>query len=147
MDIAELEAIEGLRWTWNSWPPSRLDGANLLIPLSVKCTPFPAFGVTPFATTEIISPNPTSGSANQTYPPNYSPHRARWSFSGGRKQVETLIPSALLDLGFCGPGTGTAFVFVVDGWLSGEELRAVKSELLHMIGAVAGECDGGVRDF
>ncbi|EXB29845.1 Protein transport protein Sec23A [Morus notabilis] len=39
MDFLELEAIEGLRWSWNSWPPSKLDSAALIIPLSVICTP------------------------------------------------------------------------------------------------------------
>ncbi|KAG1334080.1 protein transport protein sec23-1 [Cocos nucifera] len=39
MDFAELEATEGLRWSWNSWPPSRPDAAALVVPLSVMCTP------------------------------------------------------------------------------------------------------------
>lgn len=39
MDFAELEATEGLRWPWNSWPTSRPDAAALVVPLSVMCTP------------------------------------------------------------------------------------------------------------
>ncbi|XP_062014972.1 protein transport protein SEC23 G [Rosa rugosa] len=39
MDFVELEAIEGLRWSWNSWPSSKADQAALVIPLSVMCTP------------------------------------------------------------------------------------------------------------
>ncbi|WOL16905.1 protein transport protein sec23-1 isoform X1 [Canna indica] len=39
MDFAELEAIEGLRWPWNAWPPSRSDAAALVVPLSVMCSP------------------------------------------------------------------------------------------------------------
>ncbi|XP_010932867.1 protein transport protein SEC23 G [Elaeis guineensis] len=39
MDFAELEATEGLRWPWNSWPSSRPDAAALVVPLSVMCTP------------------------------------------------------------------------------------------------------------
>ncbi|GAB4851004.1 Protein transport protein S23 G [Ancistrocladus abbreviatus] len=42
MDFVELEAIEGLRWTWNSWPTasskSEVD-SSLIIPLSILCTP------------------------------------------------------------------------------------------------------------
>ncbi|KAL9332850.1 hypothetical protein ACSQ67_002460 [Phaseolus vulgaris] len=36
MDLVELEAVEGLRWTWNSWPA---EGTNLVIPLSIMCSP------------------------------------------------------------------------------------------------------------
>ncbi|KAK3190203.1 hypothetical protein Dsin_029764 [Dipteronia sinensis] len=39
MDFTELEAIEGLRWSWNSWPPSKSDAASLIIPLSLLHTP------------------------------------------------------------------------------------------------------------
>uniref|UniRef100_A0A1D1Y1A2 Protein transport protein SEC23 n=2 Tax=Anthurium amnicola TaxID=1678845 RepID=A0A1D1Y1A2_9ARAE len=39
MDFAELEAIEGLRWSWNSWPFSPSAAAALVVPLGVMCTP------------------------------------------------------------------------------------------------------------
>lgn len=39
MDFVELEAIEGLRWSWNSWPASKTESSALVIPLSVMCTP------------------------------------------------------------------------------------------------------------
>ncbi|KAJ0981591.1 hypothetical protein J5N97_009846 [Dioscorea zingiberensis] len=39
MDFAELEAIEGLRWPWNSWPPSASAAADLVVPPSVLFTP------------------------------------------------------------------------------------------------------------
>lgn len=39
MDFVELEALEGLRWSWNSWPVSKSEAASLVIPLSVMCTP------------------------------------------------------------------------------------------------------------
>ncbi|KAH9613892.1 hypothetical protein KSS87_020853 [Heliosperma pusillum] len=39
MDFTELEAIEGLRWSWNSWPASKSGAASLIIPLSILCTP------------------------------------------------------------------------------------------------------------
>ncbi|KAK9668413.1 hypothetical protein RND81_13G058900 [Saponaria officinalis] len=39
MDFAELEAIEGLRWSWNSWPASKSGATSLIIPLSILCTP------------------------------------------------------------------------------------------------------------
>lgn len=39
MDFVELEAIEGLRWSWNSWPASKSEAASLVVPISIMCTP------------------------------------------------------------------------------------------------------------
>ncbi|XP_021727546.1 protein transport protein SEC23-like [Chenopodium quinoa] len=39
MDFLELEGIEGLRWSWNSWPTSKSEATSLVIPLSIMCTP------------------------------------------------------------------------------------------------------------
>ncbi|XP_059632421.1 protein transport protein SEC23 G [Cornus florida] len=39
MDFVELEAIEGLRWSWSSWPVSKAEASALVIPLSIMCTP------------------------------------------------------------------------------------------------------------
>ncbi|XP_068650119.1 protein transport protein SEC23 G [Aristolochia californica] len=39
MDFVELEAIEGLRWPWNSWPSSASEASSLVVPLSVMCSP------------------------------------------------------------------------------------------------------------
>lgn len=47
MDFAELDAIEGLRWSWNSWPVSRTESNDLVIPLSVMQTPLMSFNELP----------------------------------------------------------------------------------------------------
>ncbi|KAK4258218.1 hypothetical protein QN277_007690 [Acacia crassicarpa] len=39
MDFLELEAVEGLRWSWNTWPVSKSEATALIIPLSIMCTP------------------------------------------------------------------------------------------------------------
>lgn len=39
MDFVELEAIEGLRWSWNAWPTTKNEVTSLIIPLSIMCTP------------------------------------------------------------------------------------------------------------
>ncbi|GAV69596.1 Gelsolin domain-containing protein/zf-Sec23_Sec24 domain-containing protein/Sec23_trunk domain-containing protein/Sec23_helical domain-containing protein/Sec23_BS domain-containing protein [Cephalotus follicularis] len=39
MDFTELECIEGLRWSWNSWPTKKSEAKSLIIPLSIICTP------------------------------------------------------------------------------------------------------------
>nr|XP_043612940.1 protein transport protein SEC23 [Erigeron canadensis] len=47
MDFVELEAIEGLRWSWNSWPISSKPSADLVIPLSIMQTPLMKFNELP----------------------------------------------------------------------------------------------------
>lgn len=47
MDFVELEAIEGLRWSWNSWPISKSESSALIIPLSVMCNPLMQFNELP----------------------------------------------------------------------------------------------------
>ncbi|KAF6149469.1 hypothetical protein GIB67_035002 [Kingdonia uniflora] len=47
MDFVELEAIEGLRWSWNSWPASKSEATALVIPLSIMCTPLMQFNDLP----------------------------------------------------------------------------------------------------
>ncbi|XWS53877.1 hypothetical protein CRYUN_Cryun10bG0038100 [Craigia yunnanensis] len=47
MDFNELEAIEGLRWPWHSWPTTKPDAASLTIPLAVMCTPLTEFSELP----------------------------------------------------------------------------------------------------
>lgn len=39
MDFLELEGIEGLRWSWNSWPTTKTEATSLVIPLSIMCSP------------------------------------------------------------------------------------------------------------
>ncbi|CAN1841220.1 Protein transport protein Sec23A [Linum perenne] len=39
MDFVELEATEGLRWSWSAWPTTKSEAASLVVPLSIMCTP------------------------------------------------------------------------------------------------------------
>ncbi|WCJ23920.1 Sec23/Sec24 protein transport family protein [Euphorbia peplus] len=39
MDFVELEAIEGLRWSWNAWPTTKKEVTSLIVPLSIMSTP------------------------------------------------------------------------------------------------------------
>ncbi|KAG8370330.1 hypothetical protein BUALT_Bualt14G0105600 [Buddleja alternifolia] len=47
MDFSELEAIEGLRWSWHSWPVSKPEVSSLVVPLSIMCTPLTPFSELP----------------------------------------------------------------------------------------------------
>ena len=39
MDFSELEAAEGLRWTWHAWPSQRKAAEKMVIPLAIMCCP------------------------------------------------------------------------------------------------------------
>ncbi|PIN08841.1 Vesicle coat complex COPII, subunit SEC23 [Handroanthus impetiginosus] len=47
MDFSELEEIEGLRWSWHSWPISKSEVSSLVVPLSIMCTPLTPFNELP----------------------------------------------------------------------------------------------------
>ncbi|KAK1362487.1 Protein transport protein SEC23 [Heracleum sosnowskyi] len=47
MDFIELEAMEGLRWVWNSWPVSKSESNGLIVPLSIMSTPLMQFNELP----------------------------------------------------------------------------------------------------
>lgn len=38
MDFAEQEALDGLRFTWNAWPSSRIEAARLVRTQLSKCS-------------------------------------------------------------------------------------------------------------
>ncbi|GMI71997.1 hypothetical protein like AT5G43670 [Hibiscus trionum] len=175
MDFNELEAIEGLRWPWHSWPTSKPDAASLTIPLAVMCTPLTEFSELPILPYEplicskcgaVLNPyarvdytyriwycsfcfskNPfprtySSSLEESNLPaelfPNYSSvEYAKTVHSVPKPMGPSLSSSSLSSMtssmaGEVG-GRGPAFVFVVDGCMEEEELRAVKSELRRVV--------------
>jgi len=40
LDFASMEDRDGLRFTWNEWPVSKLDAATVVIPVAAMYTPF-----------------------------------------------------------------------------------------------------------
>ncbi|XP_039007255.1 protein transport protein SEC23-like isoform X2 [Hibiscus syriacus] len=175
MDFNELEAIEGLRWPWHSWPTSKPDAASLTIPLSVMCTPLTEFSELPILPYEplvcskcgaVLNPYARVDYAHRiwfcsfcfsknrfprTYSssleesnlpaelfPNYSSVEYAKTVHSAPKPMRSLLSSSSLSSmtssmsGEVG-GRGPAFVFVVDGCMEEEELRAVKSELRRVV--------------
>ncbi|KAF3652646.1 putative magnesium transporter MRS2-I-like [Capsicum annuum] len=175
MDFVELEAIEGLRWSWNSWPVSKSESSALIIPLSIMCTPLMKFNelpilpydpliciqcgavLNPYARVDYQSriwicpfcyrknPFPKSylGINENNIPAELFPTYSTVEYHLGKKGLaQNSNSSSLLskmnsfsglDWAGNGVGGGPAFVFVVDGCTSNEELRVVKNELLHVI--------------
>ncbi|KAL0388490.1 UNVERIFIED_CONTAM: protein transport protein SEC23 [Sesamum radiatum] len=119
MDFSELEGIEGLRWSWHSWPTSKPEVASLVVPLSIMCTP-----LTPFTELPILPYEPLNCSQCAAVLNPYS--RVDYCVCLFRR-------GSGLDWAGVGVAVGPAFVFVVDGCSSPEELEALKRELLHTI--------------
>ncbi|XP_073013046.1 protein transport protein SEC23 G [Typha latifolia] len=77
MDFAELESIEGLRWPWHAWPPSRSDAAALVVPTSVMCTPLAAVADLPLLPYDPLLCSRCFAALNPFARVDYS--AARWS--------------------------------------------------------------------
>ncbi|KAG0455565.1 hypothetical protein HPP92_024857 [Vanilla planifolia] len=158
MDFAELEAVEGLRWPWNAWPPSRTDAATLVIPLSVICTPLmpledlpvlpyePLFcsrcraALNPYARVEYRSALWVCPFCQQKniFPRSYAgiaDHNLPAELFPTNSTVEYILykkPNPSPNEPAL-PAPGPAFVFVVDVCSAAEELRALKNEILHVV--------------
>ncbi|KAF7807752.1 protein transport protein SEC23 [Senna tora] len=148
MDFVELEAVEGLRWSWNSWPASKSEATALIIPLSIMCTPLmqaSELPVLPYDPLEPISsfvlwycPKANMGSTINSNP--------TWGngLSSSSNSLSSVISSSSLVSSFSSSsvlgggggdsrGIGPAFVFVVDMCSSEEELQALKNDLLLVL--------------
>ncbi|XP_043692671.1 protein transport protein SEC23-like [Telopea speciosissima] len=71
MDFVELEAIEGLRWSWSAWPASRSEASALVIPLSIMCTPLMQFNELPLLPYDPLICNRCGGVLNPYARVNY----------------------------------------------------------------------------
>ncbi|KAJ4722587.1 Protein transport protein SEC23 [Melia azedarach] len=167
MDFTELESIEGLRWSWNSWPPTKSDAVSLLIPLSLLHTPLMQSSeipilpydplicskcgavLNPYARVDYTSriwscpfcygrnpfPRSYSSIAETNLPAELFPTYSSVEYAGhdhiANNLNSTLSFSSLTSS--VGGVMGPAFVFVVDGCMEEEEIRAVKHELLRVI--------------
>ncbi|KAL0457091.1 UNVERIFIED_CONTAM: protein transport protein SEC23 [Sesamum latifolium] len=193
MDFSELEGIEGLRWSWHSWPISKPEVASLVVPLSIMCTPLTPFSELPILPYEPVNCSQCAAVLNpysrvdyvskiwgcsfcyrkNPFPRSYAhinennipaelfPTYSTVEYHLGTGPASGLAsglvrsPSGLsglrsnsssfsnmsaysgsgsgLDWAGVGVTVGPAFVFVVDGCSSPEELEALKRELLHTI--------------
>ncbi|KAM3260187.1 hypothetical protein ACQJBY_051446 [Aegilops geniculata] len=155
MDFAELEAVEGLRWPWHSWPPTPSAAEALVVPTAVLCTPLhptapDLLPILPYPPLRCASPacaaalNPFSrvhhasarwscsfcGSMANPYPRHISPDSIPAELFPTHSSVEYTLPP---DPAEVGGGAPPAIVFVVDAATAGDELAALKAELLRVV--------------
>ncbi|KAK9160590.1 hypothetical protein Syun_006931 [Stephania yunnanensis] len=159
MDFLELEAIEGLRWSWNSLPASKSEASSLVIPISIMCTPLMQFNDLPLLNYDPLICNRCGAVLNpysrvdyqsslwicpfcyrknhfpKTYAgigENHLPAELFPTYSTVEYQQgrKTQNPSSS---GLDSRGGGFGFVFVVDTCCEEEELRSLKNELLLVL--------------
>ncbi|CAH8323176.1 unnamed protein product [Eruca vesicaria subsp. sativa] len=151
MDFLELEAIEGLRWSWNSWPTTKSDSESLVVPLSIMYTPLMSFSDLPTIPYDplicsrcaaVLNPYARVDYKSRIWSCPFCFHKNPFprSYAG---ITETNLPAELFPTysaveysngGVGGQGVGSgAFVFVVDVCMGEEELRALRSEVLLVV--------------
>ncbi|KAK9137686.1 hypothetical protein Sjap_008280 [Stephania japonica] len=162
MDFLELEAIEGLRWPWNSWPASKSEASSLVIPISVMCTPLMQFNDLPLLNYDPLICNRCGAVLNPYSRVDYQSGLWICPFCYQRNLFpktyagigENHLPAELFPtystveyhqqgrkthnpsssgLDSRGGGFGFGFVFVVDTCCEEHELRSLKNELLLVL--------------
>ncbi|KAG2545975.1 protein transport protein sec23-1-like [Panicum virgatum] len=156
MDFAELEAVEGLRWPWHSWPPTPSAAASLVVPTAVLCSPLQhptapdLLPLLPYAPLRCATPgcgaalNPFSrvhhgsarwscpfcGAGANPFPRLLAPDALPAELFPTHSSVEYALPADPAEAG--GPGP-PALVFVVDAATEPAELAVLKGEVRRVV--------------
>ncbi|KAJ0262599.1 Protein transport protein SEC23 [Hirschfeldia incana] len=151
MDFVELEAIEGLRWSWNSWPTTKSDCESLVVPLSIMSTPLIHFSELPTLPYDPLICSPCRAVLNPYARLDYQSRIWACPFCLHKNSLPrsyagitaTNLPAELFPTysaveysppaNGIGGEIGPAFVFVVDVCMAEEELRALRSEIMLVI--------------
>ncbi|GJM96567.1 hypothetical protein PR202_ga13417 [Eleusine coracana subsp. coracana] len=155
MDFAELEAVEGLRWPWHTWPPTPPAAASLVVPTAVLCAPLHApppgadpVPVLPYAPLRCGTPScgaalnpfsrvhhgsarwscPFCGAGANPFPRHLAPDALPAELFPTHSSVEYALPT---DAGGA-PGP-PALVFVVDAATAPAELAVLKDEVRRVV--------------
>ncbi|KAJ3673321.1 hypothetical protein LUZ60_006695 [Juncus effusus] len=163
MDFAELEAVEGLRWTWHAWPASRSDAAALVVPTAVLATPLAFTSDLPLLPYDPLLCSTCRAAINPFSRVDY--RTATWycCFCSGRNSFprsysgigENNLPAELFPtycsveyvLNMSGGLGAVGFVFVVDLCAEEDELRVLKNELLRVVSQLPEKSMVGLVSF
>ncbi|XP_073225313.1 protein transport protein SEC23 G [Cicer arietinum] len=142
MDFIELEAVEGLRWSWNSWPSSK---SELIIPLTIMCTPLTQQGTDlPLLPYDPLSCTRCGAVLNPYARLDYQSRIWHCPFCSQRNPfprsiADTNLPAELFPtyttVEYNSPSLfhPPAFVFVIDVSSSEDDLRPLKNEILLLL--------------
>eukprot|EP00271_Cylindrocystis_brebissonii_P003700 TRINITY_DN14953_c0_g1_i2.p1 TRINITY_DN14953_c0_g1~~TRINITY_DN14953_c0_g1_i2.p1 ORF type:complete len:764 (-),score=184.54 TRINITY_DN14953_c0_g1_i2:842-3133(-) len=147
MDFSELEATEGLRFSWNCWPSSRIDATRSIVPMATMWTPLQKFPDMPILSYEpvrckgceaVLNPYCTVDYAGKNWTCPFCFQRNYFP-AGYANITEVNVPAELYPtystleyaLPQIGPSVPPAFLFVVDICQEAEDLALMKKQLLQ----------------
>lgn len=144
MDVQRMEQIDGVRFSWNAWPPTKSDANKLVVPVACTYTPLhprPDLPIVPYEPVAcrcraVLSPYsqvdlqarfwtcPFCMQRNPL-PPHYK------DISAEQLPVELLQGSTTMEYTLARPAPSPPiFVFCVDTCLEEEDLKALKEALI-----------------
>ncbi|KAI5406474.1 protein transport protein SEC23 [Lathyrus oleraceus] len=142
MDFVELEAVEGLRWSWNSWPTSK---SELIIPLTIMCTPLsqqgtdlPLLPYDPLLCTRcgaVLNPYARLDYQSRIWHCPFCSQRNPFprSIADANLPAELFPTYTTVEYSSTSPFHPPAFVFLIDVSSSEDDLRSLKNELLLLL--------------
>lgn len=162
MDVIELEAQTGIRFSWNIWPSTRADATKLELPLGCLYTPLKDCNnaqleyeplrcrqsgciLNPYCPIDYRTKSwtcPFSGTRN-AFPAKYADHISE------RPPPEMLYPTVdyILPTQTSGYVAPPSFVFVIDTCLFDEELDTLKDSLQQILNFVPQDASIGLITF
>ncbi|KAH7280050.1 hypothetical protein KP509_37G050300 [Ceratopteris richardii] len=177
MEFAELEASEGLRWVWNTWPCSRKHADEMAIPLAILCCPLfpiPDLSLLPYAPLAcaachaFLNPYARFDASAEvwtcpfcfrlnSFPPSYHHHpRQLHSLPSelfpAHTCVEYVLPPKTGHYSIAYPqsplrSSAPAFLFLLDVSIPREELDSLKSALLQTLSLLPDHALVGLISF
>uniref|UniRef100_A0A5K3F045 Protein transport protein SEC23 n=1 Tax=Mesocestoides corti TaxID=53468 RepID=A0A5K3F045_MESCO len=160
--IQQTEANDGIRFAWNTWPASRLDAAQLVVPISCLYTPMkeredlPQITYDPVVCTRcraILNPfcqidirskswNCCMCSSRNTFPPQYA------GMSEQNLPAELMPQFTTLEYTITkAPAPPPVFLVVMDTCLEEAEFVALKNAILQLVSILPPNCMIGLITF
>lgn len=142
MDFVELEAVEGLRWSWNSWPTSK---SELIIPPTIMCTPLsqqgtdlPLLPYDPLVCTRcgaVLNPYARLDYQSRIWHCPFCSQRNPFprSIADANLPAELFPTYTTVEYSSSLPFHPPAFVFVIDVSSTEDDLRSLRNELLLLL--------------
>ncbi|GJP32016.1 hypothetical protein CLOM_g16562 [Closterium sp. NIES-68] len=159
MDFQELEAAEGVRFSWNVWPATRLDATRCVVPFGAIFTPLADIpdlqlvphppllckacgaALNPYCALQFGSRSWACSLCQQRnlFPPNYrdiSETNLPIELSPSLSTIEFLLPHAATPQ--------PAFLFLLDTCVPADELHHMKAALLRLLPLLPVTCPIGL---
>ncbi|GAQ79816.1 Sec23 protein transport family protein [Klebsormidium nitens] len=148
MDFQESEALDGLRFSWNVWPSSRIEATRMVVPFGVIVTPLHKLEGMPVLPYEPVTCKGCSAVLNPycrvdfqariwvcpfCYQRNHFPQHYH-GISEQNLPAELYSTYSTVEYGLATPPSGPpAFLFVVDTCQPEEDLQGVRDALTQAL--------------